>query len=139
MDTFFESASFSGAGSPNFKMWNTSLHLIRFLAEYSISECTINPVNLNVILSTVDQTLPVIDCLAGITEETSLGSPGTVVTWEELTATDNSGVVALSECSHAPGSFFIVGSTDVTYTFTDGSGNQAQCTFTVTVVEGKQK
>ncbi len=80
-----------------------------------------------------------IACLAGITEETSLGSPGTVVTWEEPTATDNSGVVALSERSHAPGSFFIVGTTDVTYTFTDVSGNQAQCTFTVTVVEGMQK
>ncbi|XP_072016323.1 uncharacterized protein [Amphiura filiformis] len=83
----------------------------------------------------VDSTMPEIFCLEDLTEETNLGSPGTTVTWIEPTAIDNSGVVSLSSQSHSPGSFFIVGETDVTYRFVDASGNEAQCTFVVTVIE----
>ncbi len=59
------------------------------------------------------------------------------MTWTEPTATDNSGVVTLSQRTHAPGSFFVVGTTAVTYTYVDGSGNSAQCTFDVRVIERK--
>ena len=59
------------------------------------------------------------------------------MSWVEPTATDNSGVVNLSSRSRAPGSFFVVGSTDVTYVFVDGTGNSAACSFSVNVVEGR--
>lgn len=55
----------------------------------------------------------------------------------EPTSTDNSGVVSLQQRSHAPGSFFMIGATVVTYIFVDAAGNTAECTFTITVVEGK--
>ena len=59
------------------------------------------------------------------------------MTWNEPTASDNSGVVSLASRTHAPGAFFAVGNTDVTYRFVDGSGNSASCTFTISVEEGK--
>ena len=64
---------------------------------------------------------------------------GTTVLWTEPTATDNSGVVNLASRSRAPGSFFVVGNTQVTYVFVDGNGNRATCTFAVNVLEGKQE
>ena len=88
-------------------------------------------------LLAVDGIAPVIACLDDITETTNLNSPGTIVTFSEPTATDNSGSVSLSSRSHAPGQFFVTGSTTVTYTFVDPSGNSASCSFNVIVIEGK--
>ena len=55
------------------------------------------------------------------------------VIWTEPTASDNSGMVPTVTQSHQPGDSFNVGTTTVTYTFTDMAGNQVQCSFTVTV------
>ena len=85
----------------------------------------------------MDTIPPVISCINDIVQTVNFGTPGTSVSWTEPTATDNSGIVSLTQRTHAPGNFFLVGSTDVTYTFTDGSGNSANCIFTVTVVERK--
>ena len=62
---------------------------------------------------------------------------GTIVTWIEPIATDNSGIVSLQSKTRAPGQFFVVGSTPVVYIFVDGNGNTAECTFNVIVTEGK--
>ena len=86
--------------------------------------------------TTVDGTAPVVVCVEDITETTPLGTGGRTVTWTTPTATDNSGVVILTERSHAPGQFFQTGNTAVTYRFTDGTGNEATCVFGVTVFEG---
>ena len=58
-----------------------------------------------------------------------------MVDWVEPRAEDPTGGAALlSSQTHFPGSFFEVDrSVDVTYTFMDASGNEAECTFTVTV------
>ena len=88
-------------------------------------------------LSTVDDVAPVIVCVEDITQTTPLGTGGITVSWVEPTATDNSGSVSLSSRSHAPGSFFSTGSTQVTYVFEDPSGNSGVCAFFVTVNEGK--
>lgn len=61
-----------------------------------------------------------------------------VVFWEEPMATDLSGEVTLVSRSHAPGSFFIVGVTTVTYVFADPSGNEYECSFNITVVTGEE-
>ena len=61
------------------------------------------------------------------------GRTSGTLTWTEPTATDNSGTTPTVTQSHRPGDSFPVGTTTVTYTFTDMAGNQAQCSFTVTV------
>jgi hypothetical protein len=53
------------------------------------------------------------------------------VTWTAPNATDACG--ASSTASHTPGSNFFVGTTTVTYTATDSSGNTGSCVFTITV------
>ena len=60
------------------------------------------------------------------------GSTTQTATWTEPTATDNTGMTPTVSSSHQPGDSFPVGTTQVTYTFTDQAGNQAQCSFTVT-------
>ena len=55
------------------------------------------------------------------------------ITWTEPTANDNSGMTPTLTQSHKPGDMFSIGTTQVTYTFTDMTGNQAQCSFTVTI------
>ena len=63
-----------------------------------------------------------------------VGSGNTVnVTWTPPTATDNSGMVTLTSDNN-PGHSFAIGTTQVTYNATDGSGNLATCSFNVTVV-----
>jgi hypothetical protein len=58
---------------------------------------------------------------------------GAIVTYPSPTATDNCpGVTAA--CSPPSGSVFPLGTTTVTCTATDASGNTASCSFTVTVV-----
>ena len=54
------------------------------------------------------------------------------VSWTAPTATDNSGTQTLTS-THNPGDSFPVGTTTVTYTSTDGSGNTVTCTFSVDV------
>lgn len=55
-----------------------------------------------------------------------------VVTWAVPTATDNVGV-AETISTHNPGDVFDVGTTDVSYTFRDAAGNEAICSFIVSV------
>ena len=55
------------------------------------------------------------------------------VSWTEPTATDNSGMTPTVTQTHQPGDSFNVGTTTVTYTFTDMTGNQAMCTFDVVI------
>ena len=61
------------------------------------------------------------------------GSTTATVTWNEPTATDNSGGNVQRTSTHFPGQSYQVGMTMIMYTFTDPSGNQAFCNFVVTV------
>ena len=81
----------------------------------------------------VDDIPPVISGCADVGTTIGLNIGGAVVTWTEPSATDNSGGVSLLSRTSAPGQFFVVGSTLVTYIFVDGSGNTAECTFNVIV------
>ncbi len=84
----------------------------------------------------VDDIAPIIAQAEDITVTVPLGSPGRTVDYPEPTATDNSGIATLVSRTRAPNDFFPVGSTPVTYTFSDPSGNTASVTFNVNVVEG---
>lgn len=63
---------------------------------------------------------------------TTTGNCNPSVSWTPPTADDNCSVTLTS--THNPGDNFPVGTTTVTYTATDGSGNSVQESFTVTVV-----
>ncbi|HRJ31456.1 MAG TPA: HYR domain-containing protein [Cyclobacteriaceae bacterium] len=58
-----------------------------------------------------------------------------VITWDEPVFTVACGTLTV-ERSHEPGSSFGIGTTEVVYTASDGLGNSAQCSFTITVEPG---
>ena len=87
-----------------------------------------------------DQTAPVINnCPSNITVYTGTGNAqcSQTATWTAPTVTDNCGGFSVPDLvsTHNPGDVFPVGTTTVTYTATDGAGNTATCSFTVTVVD----
>ena len=102
------------------------------MMSFGAKECN-QPIN----CVSVDDVAPVVTCVDDIVSQIGINIGGTVLTWTEPTATDNSGVVSLSSRSHSPGSFFQVGTTQVTYVFVDGTGNSASCIFSATVNEGQ--
>ena len=59
------------------------------------------------------------------------GTPSRAVTWIEPTATDDCGVPTVRQ-TYRPGQSFNVGVTQVNYLFTDSSGNEEVCSFTIT-------
>lgn len=79
-----------------------------------------------------DTTAPVVNAPADITAEAT-GPDGAVVDFT-ATATDAVGVTSLTY-SINPGSTFGLGTTEVTVTARDASGNRGTATFTVTVVD----
>ena len=84
---------------------------------------------------TNDTTPPdITGCPGDIAVSAPQGSTAATVTWEEPTASDNSGDTPTVEKTHEPGSSFASGSTEVLYTFSDGSGNMATCGFQITVM-----
>ena len=78
-----------------------------------------------------DTQLPVVTCPANIIVSNTAGQCGAVVNFTP-TATDNCPGVTVTS-SPASGSFFPVGTTTVTVTATDASGNVRTCQFTVRV------
>ncbi|MBI5868658.1 MAG: HYR domain-containing protein, partial [candidate division Zixibacteria bacterium] len=79
-----------------------------------------------------DTTKPTITCPSDIVVDNSPGSCGAIVNFSAPLATDNCPGVTVGSVP-ASGTYFPVGSTLVTSTATDASGNQQTCTFTVTV------
>lgn len=65
---------------------------------------------------------------------TAIGACGANVSWTPPTVSDNC-LGAVLTSSHAPGAFFPVGTTTVTYTATDISNNIRTLSFTVTVTD----
>jgi hypothetical protein len=83
-------------------------------------------------VTVTDNELPVFSsCPSDITIGADDEYCGNTATWEVPTASDNCGVTVTS--SHVPGDFFGVGTTVVTYTAEDPSGNSTTCSFNVTV------
>ncbi len=81
-----------------------------------------------------DTQLPQITCPANIVMNNDPGVCGAAVTYAAPVGTDNCpGAATVRIAGPASGSVFPVGTTTVTHRVTDGSGNSAQCSFTVTV------
>ncbi|XP_071826140.1 hyalin-like isoform X5 [Apostichopus japonicus] len=87
-----------------------------------------------VIVDVVDTTPPTVhNCPQSITEIIQLGVPSVPVFWEEPSATDLSQNVTVVSRTYLPGDVFYVGRVMVLYVFSDNSGNQAECSFHVTI------
>ena len=86
----------------------------------------------------VDETPPTPSCSDDLVETVESGVSGKRVTFELVTATDNSGNATLVTHSPVSGSLFPVGSTPVIFIFTDAAGNRASCFFLVNVTEGEE-
>ena len=84
-----------------------------------------------------DITLPVISgCPADININTDPGLCSAVVSWTEPTAVDDcAGAMTYTTRSNSPGDVFPIGTTIVTYTFTDLASNTSTCTFNITVAD----
>jgi hypothetical protein len=80
-----------------------------------------------------DTQAPQIICPANLTRTTDKGQCQAVVSYANATATDNCSGVGTPVCIPASGSAFAKGVTTVTCTLSDGSGNTATCSFTVTI------
>ena len=82
-----------------------------------------------------DVTPPVITgCPVNINANNDPGVCTATVSWIEPTATDDClGAMTYTTRNHAPGDVFPLGTTTVTYTFTDLASNTSTCSFNITV------
>ncbi|MBK9451741.1 MAG: HYR domain-containing protein [Bacteroidetes bacterium] len=86
------------------------------------------------VLRAADLTPPTITCPANITVGNASGVCGATVSFNGASATDDCGSASVVQTSGgASGSVFGIGTSTVSFTAVDGSGNTAACSFTVTV------
>ncbi len=87
-------------------------------------------------VTVLDNINPQISCPGNISQSAEAGECTTIVTFTAPTGTDNCSGASTSQIAGlASGSAFPVGITTNTFRVTDGSGNTAQCSFTVTVTD----
>ncbi len=104
---------------------------------YTAVDAAGNTVTCSFTITVEDNEAPVIACPAEVVVNTAPGACGAVATWSAPTVTDNcdNGLTATSNISS--GSIFLPGTTVVTYTVTDASGNITTCSFDVTIVDNE--
>ncbi|XP_024000115.2 sushi, von Willebrand factor type A, EGF and pentraxin domain-containing protein 1-like, partial [Salvelinus sp. IW2-2015] len=84
-----------------------------------------------------DSERPWIQCPRDVVAETDERRGTANISWNVPTATDNSGEEVLVQVKpvYTPPQLFPIGEEKIIYTATDRAGNQANCTFTVTVID----
>ncbi|XP_070547324.1 hyalin-like [Ptychodera flava] len=106
------------------------------LVTYTATDNSSNSATCSFTITVLDTIPPRFDgCLNVTRVPTPVNDSMAVVTWHDPQASDNSGVSPVVTKTFSPGSKFPIGSTSVTYTATDGSGNNATCDFTVIVYD----
>ncbi len=98
----------------------------------TVTDINGNSSTCSTIVTIEDNQPPTITCPADITVSTDAGTCDAVATWTDPVTIDNCGVVTVMS-SHNSGDTFPLGTTTVTYTVTDNSGNTATCDFNITV------
>lgn len=102
---------------------------------WTVTDDANNEVTCSFTVTVEDNEIPtIIDCPINIIQNVDLGECGAEVTWTAPTFTDNC-VGATIASNFSPGDFFPVGTTTVVYTVTDGSGNEATCSFDITITD----
>lgn len=102
---------------------------------YTATDASGNTSTCSFTVTVTDTQAPTISgCPSNISQSSTAGTCGRVVTWTAPTANDNCSGASISQTAGlAPGSTFPVGTTTITYTATDGAGLTATCSFTVTI------
>ena len=105
----------------------------------TVSDAASNTGTCSFTITVNDTQPPTITCPANVTAVSAVACPpssSTAVTFPPPTASDNCPGVTVA-CNPPSGSILPVGTTTVTCTATDTSGNTASCSFTVTVFNGR--
>ena len=111
----------------------TCIHCLKKLIQGIYRLCA----PLNICLYNLDRTPPVISgCPQTVYEYAKFGEREAIVTWDEPTAEDDSGLPIRVARTHSPSTPFPLGPTRVVYYFTDNSENEAACSFFVQIREG---
>ena len=85
-----------------------------------------------------DNIVPTITCPPSVSANTTPGLCSAIVTWGAISASDNcTAPTIVQTAGPTSGSSFPVGTTTIVYRATDGVGNTASCSFTVTVVDNQ--
>lgn len=101
---------------------------------YTATDASGNTASDTQTVTVIDNTPPVISCPSNITLEPTCPT-GAIATYTAPVGTDNCpNPITTRTAGLASGSVFPVGTTTVTYSVTDASGNSASCSFTVTVL-----
>jgi hypothetical protein len=124
----------SGAtmGSGNTDASGQSFNVGTTTLMYTSTDASGNAGSCSVDITIDDNTDPVANCPSNITQNQTAGQCGANVNFTIPAATDNCSVMSTS-ANPASGSFFAAGTTQVTVTAMDASGNTGTCTFDVTI------
>ena len=120
-------ASVTNNAPSTFPLGNTTVTWTATDASGNISTCT-------QIVTVVDTQLPTITCAPAVTVNNDPGQCTAVVSLVAPLTADNCSVASVT--NNAPAAF-PVGTTTVTWTVTDGSGNTATCTQLVSVIDNE--
>lgn len=104
---------------------------------YTATDASGNSSTASQAVTITDNTAPVFsNCPANQTIYTGAGNTGCsqTATWTAPSVADNCGVEDVVS-THAPGSVFTAGVSNVIYTATDVNGNTSTCGFTITVID----
>jgi gliding motility-associated-like protein len=103
---------------------------------YTATDASGNSATCEFKITVTDQAAPVFASCPGNISIHAIDNCSASVSWIPPNVIDNCPVTIIS--THPPGTIFAAGSTLVTYTATDASGNSATCTFTVTITDGSE-
>jgi gliding motility-associated-like protein len=105
---------------------------------YAISDAAGNTSFCSFDVVITDDEVPTIVCANDLTIGNDYGQCGAVVNYPLPNAFDNCSDVTVTLVDGLPsGSFFELGSTELTFIATDASGNTATCSYTITVVDNQ--
>jgi gliding motility-associated-like protein len=123
----------SGSGN---NLNNVAFNLGNTLVTWTVTDNSGNNSSCSFTVQVIDNQAPQItNCPSNILVGTAPGTCNAIVTWTPPIANDNCSVQLSG--SIVPGTSFPVGTTTVTYSAIDPSGNTANCQFSVTVVDNQ--
>ncbi|XP_033099724.1 uncharacterized protein LOC117103264 [Anneissia japonica] len=100
---------------------------------YTVTDESGNVATCNFTVTILDMEPPTYNCSDDISENTLPGVDYASVTWQAPTYDDNSFKNVILTFSHMQPVDLKIGIHEIVYNFTDESGNQASCSFTVTI------
>ncbi|XP_022099633.1 uncharacterized protein LOC110984115 [Acanthaster planci] len=103
---------------------------------YTVTDDSGNPASCNITVTVRDKEPPNLMCPANITRQTDTDQSFATETYSPLVLSDNDGNMPNLTSDH-PGNTFAIGETIVTLTARDLSGNEINCSFSITVEDSQ--